>query len=169
VDPSAGNLDDSNNELAPALPSAEIEGLAPEAIDKSTIVDIFTFVDMKHAQHLHDPAALEAPIACCAPLAAPSLDEEEALATAGLFKALADPARIRIVNILATSADAICACEFEPALGLTQPTVSHHLKKLLDAGLLEREQRGRWAFFSLSRDAVEKLAAVADLKGACCR
>ena len=53
-------------------------------------------------------------------------------------------------------------------LGLAQPTVSHHLKKLVDSGLLEREQRGKWAYFSLNRDAVEKLAAVADLKGVCC-
>ena len=62
----------------------------------------------------------------------------------------------------------LCACEFESALSLSQPTVSHHLKKLTEAGLLEREQRGRWAYFSLKGDAVEKLAAVADLKGACC-
>ena len=113
-------------------------------------------------------AALEAPIACCAPLAAPSLDDEQAAATAQLFKALADPARVRIVNALATAREPVCACEFEPALGLSQPTVSHHLKKLTDAGLLEREQRGKWAYFSLKRDAVEKLAAVADLKGVCC-
>ena len=112
--------------------------------------------------------AAEAPIACCAPLAAPLLDEEEAVATAELFKALGDPARVRIVNTLATSAEPVCACEFEPALGLSQPTVSHHLKKLTDAGLLEREQRGKWAYFSLKRDAVEKLATVADLKGVCC-
>jgi ArsR family transcriptional regulator len=94
-------------------------------------------------------AAVEAPIVCCAPLAAPTLDAEQALATAELFKALADPARVRIVNALARSDEPVCACEFEPALGLSQPTVSHHLKKLTDAGLLEREQRGRWAFFSL--------------------
>ena len=106
-------------------------------------------------------------IACCAPLAAPVLDEQEAQATAELFKALADPARVRIMNTLATSAESVCACEFEPALGLSQPTVSHHLKKLLEAGLIEREQRGKWAYFSLKRDAVEKLAAVADLKGMC--
>lgn len=111
--------------------------------------------------------AVEA-IACCAPLAAQVLEEEEALATAELFKALADPARVRIVNTLATSAEPVCACEFEPALGLSQPTVSHHLKKLVEAGLIDREQRGKWAYFSLQRDAVEKLAAVADLKGACC-
>lgn len=110
-------------------------------------------------------AAVEAPVACCAPLAAPALDEAEAIATADLFKALADPARVRIVNALATTDEPVCACEFEPALGLSQPTISHHLKKLTDAGLLEREQRGKWAYFSLKRDAVEKLAAVADLKG----
>jgi ArsR family transcriptional regulator, arsenate/arsenite/antimonite-responsive transcriptional repressor len=113
-------------------------------------------------------AAVETPVACCAPLAAPQLDEEEAVATAELFKALADPARVRIVNLLATSARPVCVCELIEPLGLAQPTVSHHLKRLLDAGLLEREQRGKWAYFSLKRDAVEKLGAVADLKGACC-
>ena len=113
-------------------------------------------------------AALETPIACCAPLGAPSLDAEEAVATAELFKSLGDPARVRIVNLLATSSEPFCACELYEPLGLSQPTVSHHLKKLTDAGLLEREQRGKWAYFSLKRDAVEKLAAVADLKGVCC-
>jgi len=108
------------------------------------------------------------PVACCAPLAAPTLSEEEAEATAELFKALADPARVRAVNLLATSPEPVCVCELIGPLGLSQPTVSHHLKKLLDAGLVEREQRGKWAYFSLKRDAVEKLAAVADLKGVCC-
>ena len=107
-------------------------------------------------------------IACCAPLAGSRLDEDEAVATAALFKALGDPARVRIVNLLATSDEPVCACELYDPLGLSQPTVSHHLKKLTDAGLLEREQRGKWAYFSLKRDAAEKLAAVADLKGACC-
>ena len=113
-------------------------------------------------------AALETPVACCAPLGAPTRDEDEALATAELFKALGNPARVRIVNLLATADGPVCACELYEPLGLSQPTVSHHLKKLTDAGLLEREQRGKWAYFSLKRDAVEKLAAVADLKGACC-
>ncbi len=107
-------------------------------------------------------------IACCAPLGGPVLDEEEALATAELFRALGDPARVRIVNLLATSDEPVCACDLYGPVGLSQPTVSHHLKKLVDAGLLDREQRGKWAYFSLRRDAVEKLAAVADLKGACC-
>ena len=109
-----------------------------------------------------------AAIVCCAPLAAPALGDEEATATAELFRALGDPARVRIVNLVATSSEAVCACELYAPLGLSQPTVSHHLKKLVEAGLLEREQRGKWAYFSLSRDAVDKLAAVADLKGVCC-
>jgi ArsR family transcriptional regulator, arsenate/arsenite/antimonite-responsive transcriptional repressor len=113
-------------------------------------------------------AAVETAVACCAPLAAPTLDDEEALATAELFSALGDPARVRIVNLLATSSEAVCACELYEPLGLAQPTVSHHLKKLVEAGLLDREQRGKWAYFSLRRDAVEKLAVVADLKGVCC-
>ena len=108
------------------------------------------------------------PIVCCQPLAAPSLTDEEIESTAALFKALGDPARVRIMNLLAQTGVPVCACEFEPALGLSQPTVSHHLKKLTEAGLLEREQRGKWAYFTLKRDAVDKLAAVADLKGACC-
>jgi ArsR family transcriptional regulator, arsenate/arsenite/antimonite-responsive transcriptional repressor len=108
-------------------------------------------------------AAVERPIACCAPLAAPVLDEQEAAATAELFKALADPACVRVVNVLATTGEPVCVCELIEPLGLAQPTVSHHLKKLTEAGLLEREQRGKWAYFSLMRDAVEKLAAVADL------
>ena len=86
----------------------------------------------------------EETVVCCVPLAAPSLGEGEAIATAKLFKALDDPARVRIVNTLSTNAEPVCACEFEPALALSQPTVSHHLKRLLEAGLIEREQRGRW-------------------------
>lgn len=96
-------------------------------------------------------------IDCCRPLDAEALSGEEAEATASLFKALADPARVKIVNMLALSGEAVCACEFIPALGLTQATVSHHLKKLTDAGLLEREQRGKWAYFSLDPEAVSRL------------
>jgi ArsR family transcriptional regulator, arsenate/arsenite/antimonite-responsive transcriptional repressor len=107
-------------------------------------------------------------VACCAPLGAPALTDQEAAATAELFKTLADPARVRAVNLLATSGEPVCICELIEPLGLSQPTVSHHMKKLLQAGLVEREQRGKWAYFSLNRDAVEKLAAVADLKGVCC-
>jgi ArsR family transcriptional regulator len=112
-------------------------------------------------------AVLE-PVACCAPLGAPRLSEDEATATAELFKALGDPARVRLVNLLATADGPVCMCELIEPLGLAQPTVSHHAKRLVEAGLVEREQRGKWAYFSLKRDAVEKLAVVADLKEVCC-
>jgi ArsR family transcriptional regulator len=94
---------------------------------------------------------------CCRPLGWPSLSDEEAEASAALFRALGDPARVKIVNLLATTDAPVCACEFEPALGLSQPTVSHHLKKLTDAGLLERERRGKWAYFSLKPEASSQL------------
>ena len=105
-------------------------------------------------------------IECCAPLGASTLSDEEADATAELFRALADPNRVKIVNLLATSDQPVCACDLYAPLGLSQPTVSHHLKKLTDAGLLEREQRGKWAYFSLKQEAVETLSAVVDVKGA---
>lgn len=107
-------------------------------------------------------------VVCCAPLDAPVLTDEEAEGTAALFRALGEPARVRIVNVLATSDQPVCVCELIEPLALTQPTVSHHLKKLLEAGLLEREQRGRSAYYTLNREAAEKLAVVADVKGACC-
>lgn len=107
-------------------------------------------------------------VECCAPLGAPTLSDQEATATAELFKTLGDPARVRAVNILATAGEPVCICNLIEPLGLSQPTVSHHMKKLLDAGLVEREQRGKWAYFSLKPEAIEKLAAVTDLKGVCC-
>jgi len=103
------------------------------------------------------------PIVCCAPLSSPVLSDEEAEATAALFRALADPARVRILNLLATSDEPVCVCNLIEPLELSQPTVSHHLKKLTDAGLLDREQRGKWAYFSLNEEAMTRLAGLADL------
>jgi ArsR family transcriptional regulator, arsenate/arsenite/antimonite-responsive transcriptional repressor len=109
------------------------------------------------------------PIVCCAPLAAPALSDEEAEATAALFKALADPARVRIVNLLAAADEPVCVCELVAPLGLAQATVSHHLKKLTDAGLLDREERGKWAYVSINPEAMARLASLADLnEGGCC-
>ncbi len=109
------------------------------------------------------------PIACCAPLSAPAFSDEEADATAEIFRSLADPSRVKIVNLLATTGEPVCVCNLIQPLGLSQPTVSHHLKKLTEVGLLDREQRGKWAYFSLNPDALRTLAAVADLKEVCCR
>jgi ArsR family transcriptional regulator, arsenate/arsenite/antimonite-responsive transcriptional repressor len=108
------------------------------------------------------------PVTSCGQLAAPSLSDAEAVATAEVFKALADPARVRIVNVLATSAAPVCVCNLIEPLGLSQPTVSHHLRRLVDAGLLEREQRGRWAYYALRPESVQTLMAVVDMKAACC-
>ena len=99
-------------------------------------------------------------VACCAPLAAPVLSDEEAQATAAVFRALGDPARVRIVNVLATRGGEVCVCELTEPLGLTQPTVSHHMKKLRDAGLVEREQRGSWAYFRVREEPLAALRAL---------
>jgi ArsR family transcriptional regulator len=112
------------------------------------------------------PNDAEASAACCTPLGAPSLTDDQPQATAQLFKALADPHRVKILNLLATSPEPVCVCEFTGPLGISQPTVSHHLKKLVQAGLLDREQRGTWAYYSLNHDALDRLAAIADLQGA---
>ena len=104
-------------------------------------------------------------VAGCAALAAPALSNEEAEATARLFAALGDPHRVKIVNLLATSREPVCVCKLTRPLGLAQPTVSHHMKKLVEAGLLDREQRGKWAFYSLNHEAVSKLAGLIDLEG----
>ena len=101
------------------------------------------------------------PVACCVPLVAEEMSPADAQATAAMFKALADPARVRLVNLLATSEEPICACDLTAPLHLSQPTVSHHLKKLVASGLLRREQRGVWAYYSLDAEAMARLAAVA--------
>jgi ArsR family transcriptional regulator len=107
-----------------------------------------------------DPTTL-----CCRPLAAPALSRADAEETARMFKALADPARVQIVNLLATEGCAVCVCELTPPLGLAQPTVSHHLKKLHDAGLVTREQRGTWAYYALDRDALARVRSLLDMEG----
>ena len=107
---------------------------------------------------------IEAPVACCAPLAASSVTEDEAKATAALFKALADPHRVKILNMLANAGEPVCVCELTPRLDLGQPTVSFHLKKLCDSGLLLREQRGTWAYYSIDPEAINKLRACVDME-----
>jgi ArsR family transcriptional regulator len=103
-------------------------------------------------------------VACCAPIGANALTDEEAEATARLFKALADPARIRLLNVLLSAEGPVCVCDLTLGLSLSQPTVSHHLRKLLDAGLVTREERGTWAYYSVDEDAMGRLARVADVR-----
>ena len=94
------------------------------------------------------------------------LSTAEAETMARLFKALADPHRVKILKLLTSSPNAVCVCEFTGPLKLSQPTVSHHLKKLVAAGLLNREQRGTWAYYSLHPDALARLASAVDLQRA---
>src|SRR5437016_13815662 len=95
------------------------------------------------------------PMLCCGPETEP-LEPGEAEALAARFKALADPARVAIVNRLA-AADEVCVCDFVASLELAQPTVSHHLKVLRDAGVVESSRRGTWAFYRLVPEAVRAL------------
>jgi ArsR family transcriptional regulator len=103
---------------------------------------------------------------CCTPVVEPDITPEQATTLATLFKALSDPNRVRIVNLLANAPEPVCVCDFMPVLGLSQGTVSFHLKKLLDVGLLEREQRGTWAYYSLNLERLERLADVFTTEGA---
>ncbi len=98
--------------------------------------------------------------ACCVPLAGGQLSDAEAEDTAAVFKALGDPHRVRIVHLLAAAPGPVCVCDLTPALGISQPTVSHHLKRLLTAGLLVRERRGTWSYYSLDDAAMARLATV---------
>lgn len=98
---------------------------------------------------------------CCAPLAAAPLSEADADVLAGRLKALADPARLRLMSLVLASPDGEgCICDLTDPLGLSQPTVSHHMKVLVDAGLLQREKRGRWAYFRPVPGAMNALAAI---------
>jgi ArsR family transcriptional regulator len=103
---------------------------------------------------------VQTPAECCVPLAGSEMSEDDAAATATVFKALGDPNRVRIVNLLATAGDPVCVCNLTPQLALSQPTVSFHLKKLVEAGLVEREQRGVWAYYSVNREALGRLETV---------
>jgi ArsR family transcriptional regulator, arsenate/arsenite/antimonite-responsive transcriptional repressor len=105
------------------------------------------------------------PAACCVPIATKGMTLDDAESTAALFKALADPNRVRVMNLLTVSGEPVCVCDLVEFLGLGQPTVSFHMKKLVDAGLLDREQRGVWAHYSLRPDAVKRMGRLFSFEG----
>jgi ArsR family transcriptional regulator, arsenate/arsenite/antimonite-responsive transcriptional repressor len=108
-------------------------------------------------------------INCCTPLAGSSLEEDRAAELEAVMKALADRQRLRIVNmLLRAEGEAVCVCEFEPFLGLSQGTVSHHLRVLAEAGLVERESRGTRGYFSLVPGALDSVREVFAPAVACC-
>ena len=100
-------------------------------------------------------------IQCCAPLGEAALSESDAEDLERVFKALADRHRVKILNrLLSAGGEAVCVCDFEDLLGLKQPTVSYPLKQLLNAGIVEREKRGAYAYFSLADGALENISAL---------
>lgn len=98
---------------------------------------------------------------CCAPVTEELLDADQAALLAARLKALADPARLRLVSLLANAAEReACVCDLTAPLGLSQPTVSHHLKVLQRAGLVTREKRATWAYYAVVPEALAELAGL---------
>jgi ArsR family transcriptional regulator len=98
---------------------------------------------------------------CCAPLVQALLSEDEAVELASILKALADPVRLRLVSIVAASEGGeACVCDLNDAFDLSQPTISHHLKVLHEAGLLDRTKRGVWVYYAVRREVLADLAAL---------
>ncbi|HEY4464275.1 MAG TPA: metalloregulator ArsR/SmtB family transcription factor [Streptosporangiaceae bacterium] len=99
--------------------------------------------------------------ACCSPLTGGVLDRDAAERLARIFKALGDPARVQLLSLIAAAdGGEACICDLTAPLGLSQPTVSHHMKLLADAGLVAREQRGKWAYYRVITDALLALSDV---------
>jgi ArsR family transcriptional regulator len=99
--------------------------------------------------------------ACCRPIADTVLDSAAAERLAAILKALGEPTRLRLVSLIAGHEGAeACVCDLTSPVGLSQPTVSHHLKILVEAGLLERTQRGKWAYYRLVPATLDTLAGV---------
>jgi ArsR family transcriptional regulator, arsenate/arsenite/antimonite-responsive transcriptional repressor len=103
-----------------------------------------------------DLIPVSTPAACCTPATSAAISEQDAAQLARTLKALADPARLRLLSLIAAhDGGEACVCDLIEPVGLAQPTVSHHLKVLTDAGLITREKRGVWAYFTLVPGALE--------------
>lgn len=95
-------------------------------------------------------------VVCCGTVTGSVISVADAERTARVFKALGDPTRVRLLSLIAASDDGeACICDLTEPVGLSQPTVSHHMKQLVDAGLATREQRGRWAYYRVVTDALD--------------
>jgi ArsR family transcriptional regulator len=108
--------------------------------------------------------------ACCATFLSSPIDQDDAETLAVALRALADPARLRLVSLIACQPNGeSCVCDLTDRLDLSQPTVSHHLRVLHDAGILAREQRGRWAYYRLRQEPLRALSDALDLPSALAR
>jgi ArsR family transcriptional regulator len=95
---------------------------------------------------------------CCEPVVYPDVERDQAVRLAAVAKALGDPVRLQLVDVLRKHAGKVCVCELVPLFDLSQPTVSHHLKVLRDAGLVGSERQGLWAYYYVVPDALEDLS-----------
>ncbi|GAA4554772.1 metalloregulator ArsR/SmtB family transcription factor [Amycolatopsis samaneae] len=99
--------------------------------------------------------------ACCSPLAREPLSEEQSVELAKLFKAMADPVRLRLLSLIASHAGGeACVCDLTDAFDLTGPTISHHLKVLRESGLITGERRGTWVYYRVHPEVLARLSAV---------
>lgn len=96
---------------------------------------------------------------CCEPVVYPDVDREQAARMVAVARALGDPIRLQLVDVLRKHAGKVCVCELVPLFDLSQPTVSHHLKVLRDAGLVDSERQGLWAYYYVIPDALQELSA----------
>lgn len=137
---------------------AHTESMSPTDVTLSTRPTAADAVLDLAAVHSQGPIP---EVACCAPLVREPLSAEDALGLAKVLKAIADPARLRVLSLVAAHQDGdACVCDLTEPLALSQPTVSHHLKVLVDAGLLSREKRGVWAHYRLVPGALDDVARV---------
>jgi ArsR family transcriptional regulator, arsenate/arsenite/antimonite-responsive transcriptional repressor len=96
---------------------------------------------------------------CCEPVVYPDVERDRAVRMATVAKALGDPVRVQLVDVLRRHAGKVCVCELVPLFALSQPTVSHHLKVLREAGIVGSERQGLWAYYFVIPDALEELSA----------
>lgn len=96
---------------------------------------------------------------CCEPVVYPEVQREQAIRMAEVAKAVGDPVRLQLVDVLRRHAGKVCVCELVPLFDIAQPTLSHHLKKLREAGIVDSERRGLWAYYYVIPDALEELSA----------
>ena len=111
---------------------------------------------------LASPPPATSAVACCPPLAVRALDADQAAAIAPMFKALGDPVRLRLMSMIA-SADEACVCDLTDAFDLSGPTISHHLKVLREAGLVDSERRGTWVYYRARPAALARLGDLLDV------
>lgn len=104
-------------------------------------------------------------VACCSPIAVRAMDADQAATVAPMFKALGDPVRLRLMSMIA-SVPEMCVCDLTPAFDLSGPTISHHLKVLREAGLVDAERRGTWVWYRVRPEAFHRLGALLEIPSA---